>query len=79
MKEITEELYVHNESDMMLRYFFDRNSPKRTIQLGFYCTKYGMSWTGLETNFIGASYIFYINSQVKTAMFPSDFTKIGDI
>ena len=76
---ITEDLYLHKESDMMLRYLFDRVELKRTLQLGYYDAKYNEVWIGVESPFIARTHLFYISSIENPSIFPDDFIKIGDI
>ena len=76
---ITDELYLHKESDMMLRYFFDRNELKRTLQFGYYDKKYNQVWIGVESPFIASTHFFYISSIENPSIFPDDFIKLGEI
>lgn len=78
----TEELWMHKDSDMMVRYYFFRDKKiermKRILQFGLFCNKYKGTWIGPENTFIAATYGFFINSDVP-ALFPDDFIKIGDV
>lgn len=82
MKRI-EELWLHKDSDMMVRYYFGNdkitdNGLKRTIQFGLYCKKYEQAWVGFECPWIGEKWASCIDS-VEPSIFPDDFIKIGDV
>lgn len=73
---ITEELWMHKDSNVMAAYYLNRYDNIRLVSFAGYCS--GEYFEGNNEIYLGAMYVYNLFNG-GFVVFPNDFVKIGDV